>query len=559
MLVGRYKLGHGNPLLDHQPRGAYRTGGMFGLGGCGGAPVLVATQPEWLPLAGDSRSAQASTTDTPSQNGSGLLAERPFTRTSAYGYAARMPETGDFKQVPSHLWQYAQDQDLLADAAKETRRFLEELALDASIDVHLVEARPKTLASYTEKSRKTKDDGTLKYTDPAAQIHDCVAARVIVYTIRARNDLADLIVSRCGFRERQNPGDKKHNGYDSEHIVISSVKDPDVQRRYAALTKYLSKYHGLEIQLRSVAGHAWAEYEHDIRYKSGAYQELTDDDQGRVDQYFVEAGGMRRYMDKIFNEIEDLLRPQDAGDAAPTDEPMVEVDESLRQALDPTPLNAVTLGALVAERFPRDEPGDPPSLTVLVEQLAALDITTIGKLTAALSNLEDGHVARLMDYPTETTRIRKLDDELLAVFLDRYIEAATDADRQQLLRLRLRRVRGRFTIYSLEGPDGSQRPVAAARAVRNLVELVAAREGIAATTIRGSISANQSDITPGWFPKEVSTTAGPVYVATNLSRSHAESLMRQLISRVPGSGMRVKRAGDLLFEAPPETPTASSP
>ena len=111
-----------------------------------------------------------------------------------------MSETEGIEQVTSHLWQYAQDQDFLADVARETRRFLTELALDASIDVHLVEARPKTLASYMVKSEKTKDDGAPKYTDPAAQIHDCVAARVIVYTTRARNDLAELIVSRCEFR-----------------------------------------------------------------------------------------------------------------------------------------------------------------------------------------------------------------------------------------------------------------------------------------------------------------------------------------------------------------------
>jgi ppGpp synthetase/RelA/SpoT-type nucleotidyltranferase len=47
-----------------------------------------------------------------------------------------------------------------------------------------------------------------------------------------------------------------------------------VQRRYGALAEYLGKYQGLEIQVHSVAGHAWAEYEHDIRYKSGGYREL---------------------------------------------------------------------------------------------------------------------------------------------------------------------------------------------------------------------------------------------------------------------------------------------
>jgi hypothetical protein len=78
--------------------------------------------------------------------------------------------------------------------------------------------------------------------------------------------------------------------------------------------------------------------------------------------------------------------------------------------------------------------------------------------------------------------------------------------------------------------------------VRNLVKFVAEHEG-AATTI-SAISANQSDITPGWFPREVETSAGPVYVATNLSRSYAESLMRQLVERVPGSGRRVRSSGE---------------
>ncbi len=185
-------------------------------------------------------------------------------------------------------------------------------------------------------------------------------------------------------------------------------------------------------------------------------------------------------------------------------------------------------------------------------------MTTVGQLKAALSNLEEGQVARLMDYPTETTRVRKLDDELLAVFRDRYVDAAGDAARQQLLRLRLRRVHGRFTIYSLEEPNRSRRPVAAARAVRDLVEFVAEHAGIPATTINGAVGASQSDVTPGYFPKKVLTSAGPVYVATNLTRAHAENLMRELVSRVPGSGLRVKRAGDPLCEAPPGISAADS-
>ncbi|MGC5028635.1 GTP pyrophosphokinase [Micromonospora sp. DT229] len=469
-----------------------------------------------------------------------------------------MPHGEDMEMVPTHLWRYAQDQPFLAEVADETRRFLAELARDASIDVHLVKARPKTLASYRDKSEKKKDDGAPKYSDPATQIHDCVAARVIVYTTRARNDMANLIESRCECQERGNPGDTKHNGYDSEHLVITGLKDPAAQLRYIALTKFFDNYPGLEIQVRSVAGHAWAEYEHDIRYKSGGYKELPSNDKGRVDQYFIEAGGMRRYMDEIFDKIEELLRPQGTDDATTADEPVIGVDEPSPETLDPTLLSPASLGELIASRFPKDEPGDSLSLAVLVDQLAELGVTTVGQLEAALSNLGQGQVARLMDYPIETTRVRKLDDELLAIFLDRYVAAAADDGRRQLLRLRLRRVRGRFTIYSLEGPSGTRRPVTAARAVRDLARFVAERQGVAAAANNGFISANKGDISPGYFPKEVRTSAGPVYVATNLSRAHAESLMGELVSRVPGSGLRVQRAGDLLFEAAPDISAADS-
>ncbi|GAA3397526.1 hypothetical protein [Cryptosporangium minutisporangium] len=458
-----------------------------------------------------------------------------------------MSEIDGFERVPSHLWRYAKDQAFLGEAAQETKRFLEELALDGSIDVHLVQARAKTLASYTDKSLKRKKDGTARYADPSTQIHDCVAARVIVYTLRARNDLAELIVTRCDWRERRNPGDFKHNGYDSEHIVISGIRDSEVRRRYKALTDYLGKYQALEIQLRSVAGHAWAEYEHDIRYKSGAYRELADDDRGLVDKYFIEAGGMRRYMDEIFDKIEELIRPHGA---VPTDESVIDLDEPSPETLNSNPLDAAALGALIANRFPGDEPGDSLLQALILDQLSALEVTTIGQLEAALSDIEEGHVAKLMDYPTTTTGLRKLDDELLAIFRDRYVETAEGEDRQQLLRLRLRRVRGRFTIYSLEGLEETQRPVAAARAVRDLAKFVAEREGLAAATVTGAVGMSPDDITPGYFPKEVSTSAGSVYVATNLTRSYAEDLMRQLLSRVPGSGIRIRRAGDLLFETP---------
>lgn len=466
------------------------------------------------------------------------------------------PETGDdvsgFAHVPRHVWEFAQDQQNLANAARDIRRYLEELAEAASIDIHTIEARPKSLASYQEKALAKRPDGSQKYVDPATQIHDSVAARVIVFTTRARNDLADLISLHTEVKERQNPGDHKHNGYDSEHLVISALKNPTERTRHIALSRYLDRYRGLEIQIRSVAGHAWAEYEHDIRYKSPAYQELSEDGKRQIDQWFVEAGGMRRVMDELFGKIEDrLVTVTETGDEVLNSDQLSEdTAADFEDELDPRPLTEETLTLLITERFPNQNLGDHLSVKQLLEHIHTLDVITVGQLGLALANVEEGQVARLMDYPGETTGVRRLDDELLATFTEQYVETATGDDRKQFLRLRLRRVLGKFAIYSVDEGNGSRRLRTAARAVRDIAKAVATEKGLQSATVPGAVATDKADLNASTNARPVQTGMGTIYVATNFSRAWAEDVMGELVDRMHGSPLRVYRAGDLLFEAP---------
>lgn len=464
--------------------------------------------------------------------------------------------------IPVHVWEYAQDQGDLSDAARDIRRYLQELAERASIRIHTIESRAKSLASYQEKSAKLGPDGQPKYADPAAQIHDCVAARVIVFTMLARNDLADVISSHASVIERQNPGDEKHNGYDSEHLVIAALSKRDERERYPALARYLDKYRGLEIQLRSVAGHAWAEYEHDVRYKSGAYQELSPDGRKQIDQWFVEAGGMRHYMDELFGKIEARLIAVDPAGASEqvsaeplaTEAPTVETEDDGSDD-DLRTLDGESLRELIATRFPAEEVGEHESTERLAQHLARLGLARIGELETALANVEEGQVARLMDYPRETSGARRLDDELLAIFQDRYVATAADDDREQFLRLRLRRVRGKFAIYSVDDGTGSSRLMTAASAVREIARLVASAENLEAASVPGAVSTNKSDLLPSTNPRIVRTVHGSIYVATSFTRAAAESIMGQLVERARVKPIRVFRAGDVLFGPP--TPIAS--
>ncbi len=465
-----------------------------------------------------------------------------------------IPEDPDHARVPNYLWEYAHDHAHLAEAADELQRFLADVANEASITVHTIESRAKTLGSYQDKSLKKLDDGTAKYPDPKhpeAGIHDCIAARVILYTSQARDDFADQITRRATAGLPFNPGDQKHNGYDSIHIIVRAITNDALKTRYKALAKYLDAYPGLEIQLRSVAAHAWAEYEHDIRYKSNAYQALSKNDREHVDQYFVEAGGLRRFMDELFDRIEKLMAKEDDSSSPVDPDELPDgtgaVDED---AGDDQDLTADALRDLIEARFPKNDVGEPAAVEELINNLKPLGVINIGRLRSTLEQIESDDIFSLMEYPVVPTGARRIDDELLTAFTERYVEHAADDNRKQLLRLRLRKVRGKYAIYSIYDGENSRPAVPAARAVRDLAQMVANAYGIENAVIDGAVSVDDEELKKGTKPCIVPTNAGNLQVATNLGRPWAEEILKTLTERAAGSGWRVTRAGDILAEAP---------
>ena len=295
--------------------------------------------------------------------------------------------------------------------------------------------------------------------------------------------------------------------------------------------------------------------EHDVRYKPGAYQELSEDGKRQIDQWFVEAGGMRRVMDDLFGKIEERLITVDQdADGHEADELREDTDEVFADDSDPRDLDEMTLSELITSRFPNRELGESSAVTQLLRHLQALNVATVGQLEAALANVEEGQVARLMDYPNETSGTRRLDDELLATFTERYVETAAGEDRRQFLRLRLRRVRGKFAIYSIDDGTGTKRLLTAASAVREIAKFVATSQGLDAAYVDGAVALEKNGLLPSSKARAVKTPNGPVYVATNFTRRWAENVMGMLVERVPASSLRVLRAGDLLFVAQAAVP-----
>lgn len=141
---------------------------------------------------------------------------------------------------------------------------------DASINYESVSARAKTRSSFRRKSSRAhpKDPGRPKYGDPLAEITDLVGARVITYLPESVDRTCEIVQNEFEVIEHQDKGQITKGrglfGYASKHFLVRL--DP----ARAALAEYkVLKNKVVEIQVRTAAQHAWAEFEHDVRYKVG--------------------------------------------------------------------------------------------------------------------------------------------------------------------------------------------------------------------------------------------------------------------------------------------------
>jgi ppGpp synthetase/RelA/SpoT-type nucleotidyltranferase len=173
-------------------------------------------------------------------------------------------------------------------------------AILKGISTHQISARAKDIESFANKAC-TQLDGNplvLKYPNPCTDIEDLCAARVIVYTLSDLERVKEAIarqfkLSPEGWDDKgARLVERQTVGYRSLHSVVQL----DSTRN--SLPEY-QDFDGLkaEIQVRTVLQHAWAEIEHDIRYKSDLepHKELF--------QRFAALAGLIEIGDREFEEI----------------------------------------------------------------------------------------------------------------------------------------------------------------------------------------------------------------------------------------------------------------
>ncbi|MFC5731408.1 MULTISPECIES: DUF429 domain-containing protein [Nocardioides] len=323
----------------------------------------------------------------------------------------------------STVREYAEQQPELRLAAAQFVRLVTSILDDAGINYLSVTGRAKSVASFAAKAARTVD-GRPVFTDPLREITDQIGLRVITYVHSDVQAVADLLSDQVVVHDDRDLGRETASegrfGYASRHLLIGL--DPAHERDPA---DEVLRGRQAQVQIRTVLQHAWAEFEHDIRYKGS----IPDEHVPEFDRRFTLAAGLLELADREFSTIRDRLREgtSDPSREAGDDDPR----------LSPRELAAFLAGQYADAGWSRTEHYVWISRLVL-----ELGISSLAELGATLRSVDAATLAERMDYRYPPGAVRRLDDALLWAYGDTYVELRANADRAPALRARLAKMRG---------------------------------------------------------------------------------------------------------------------
>ncbi len=278
---------------------------------------------------------------------------------------------------------------------------------EAGINYLTIAGRAKGIASFAEKATRT-EEGRPLYADPLSDIGDQLGVRVITYVRDDVEAVAALLAEQLPVLDDRDFGELTASqgrfGYASRHLQV------EIDGRV------------VQVQLRTVLQHAWAEFEHDIRYKGTVPPEHTSE----FDRRFTLAAGLLELADQEFSAIRAGLR----GSATP-------------EAVDDDPrIAAREVAAFLAGQYPDAGWSRTDHYAWISGLLLELGLTTLEELAEVLRATDEDRIRDRMDYRYPPGAVRRLDDALLAGFGERYVELHGNDHRRELLTARLDRLRG---------------------------------------------------------------------------------------------------------------------
>jgi ppGpp synthetase/RelA/SpoT-type nucleotidyltranferase len=310
---------------------------------------------------------------------------------------------------------YAARQPQLTAATAGYVALIRTLLDDAGIDYLSVTGRTKSVASFAAKANRTQD-GRPMYADPLQEVTDQIGVRVITYVHSDVAAVAELLDDELVLLDDRDLGEETARsgrfGYASRHLLVR-VRDDHDDETLAGLRA--------SVQVRTVLQHAWAEFEHDIRYKGNVPEEAAAD----LDRRFTLAAGLIELADREFATIRERIQA-----AAPGSPSEAEADHIVGQEL----------ATFLAGHYSDAGWSHTDHYDWIAGLLAELGIDTIDDLADLLTSVDADAVIRRMGYRYPAGAVRRLDDALLAIFGEQYVTLEGNSHRVPLLRARLEKL-----------------------------------------------------------------------------------------------------------------------
>lgn len=307
-----------------------------------------------------------------------------------------------------------------------------EILSDAGLTFDSVNARVKSFHSFRQKALRREPNGEYSYADPWHEIHDLVGVRVTTYHSTEIPDIVEALDEELTVLRRIDKTAETRIsgqlGYGSHHLICRVDENSPTE---------LSPYEGLlfEVQVRTVLQHAWAEFEHDIRYKSSGQHSDP-----RIDRAFALAAGLIELADQQFDQVAQILeesrQPHRTGSVEPD---VVATQESRREITDSIELTEEMLPGVLTLLLPKAPRSKSEHYPWLEELLSLNGINTFGQLRELVQQDKIAELEKAMRYKFTPGHVRIVDDLLLATFGQDHIDRTeTTGDHQKRRKTRLR-------------------------------------------------------------------------------------------------------------------------
>lgn len=291
---------------------------------------------------------------------------------------------------------------------------------DAGLNYLTVDGRAKTVASFAEKAAR-EVDGVPLYADPMGEIGDTIGVRVITYVRRDVDAVVQLLAAETDVLDDRDLGletaSEGRFGYASRHLQLR-VRAED-RAEHPALGD-----HRVQVQIRTVLQHAWAEFEHDIRYKGTIPPEQRAD----FDRRFTLAAGLLEVADGEFSTIRDKLQSG--------------VAETVPSGTEADQISSRELAAYLAGQYADAAWSRADHYSWMAGLVGELGMQTLAELAETLRVVDSATIDERMAYRTPPGAVRRLDDALLYRFGDEYVALEGNAHRVERLQSRLAKLRG---------------------------------------------------------------------------------------------------------------------